>query len=104
MVRPPCRRCWAGPAWAWSRPAVATCGTGAPSLTTEERTTAMMRPLFGLLLATTLCAARAQDTSAVFDPSRLKGRAHGTPNEVLVLGTPHLAGLPKSFDPATLRG
>lgn len=64
----------------------------------------MMRPLLGLLLAATLSGAYAQDTASVFDPARLKGPAHGTPNEVMVLGAAHLSQLPKSFDPATLQG
>jgi hypothetical protein len=68
----------------------------------------MMRPLRGLLLAALCCAANAQtdtyDTAAVFDPAKLKGPAHGTPNEVMVLGTAHLSHLPKSFDPASLGG
>jgi hypothetical protein len=58
--------------------------------------------MFGLMLAATLSAAYAQDTASVFDPSKLKGPAHGTPNEVIVLGTAHLSHLPKTFDPATL--
>lgn|GEM_PF-5231424 len=55
----------------------------------------MMRPLLALLLAATFCAANAQtgtyNTASVFDPSKLKGPAHGTPNEVMVLGTAHLS-------------
>jgi len=38
----------------------------------------------------------------VFDPAKLKGPAHGTPNDVMVLGTSHLSQLPKSFDPASV--
>jgi hypothetical protein len=64
----------------------------------------MMRPLTGLLLAAALSTAQAQESGRVFDPSMLKGPAHGTPNEVVVLGTPHLSQLPKSFDPALLAG
>lgn len=67
-----------------------------------------MRPLLGMFLATTFCAASAQtgayDTAGVFDPSKLKGPARATPNEVMVLGTTHLSHMPKSFDPVTLRG
>jgi len=62
----------------------------------------MLRSMSGLLLAATLSAAYARDTAGVFDPSRLKGPAHGRPNEVMVLGSAHLSHLPKSFDPATL--
>jgi hypothetical protein len=68
----------------------------------------MMRPLLGLLLAAMFRAADAQtggyDTTSVFDPSKLKGPAHGRPNEVMVLGTAHLSQLPKVFDPASLDG
>jgi hypothetical protein len=68
----------------------------------------MKRPLLGLLLAALACAAgaqtRAYDTAAVFDPSTLKGPQHGTPNEVMVLGTAHLSQLPKGFDPAAVGG
>lgn len=34
-----------------------------------------------------------------FDPSRLKGPIHGTPNAVMVLGSPHLAQLSNAFRP-----
>jgi hypothetical protein len=65
----------------------------------------MLRSIFGLLLAASLsAAAHAQDTASVFDPGKLKGPAHGRPNEVIVLGTAHLSHMPKSFDPATLGG
>lgn len=37
-----------------------------------------------------------------FDPRAHKGPKTGVPNQVAVLGTPHLSGLNKSFDPATL--
>lgn len=56
------------------------------------------------LLAATLCAAHAEDGAAAFDPATLKGPAHGTPNDVMVLGTAHLSQLPKAFDPAALGG
>jgi hypothetical protein len=38
----------------------------------------------------------------VFDPSALKGPAKGKQNEVMVLGTAHLAQLPSTFLPASL--
>lgn len=47
--------------------------------------------------------AAAQGYQPDFDPSKLKGPASGTPNEVLVLGTPHLSQLPASFDPVNLQ-
>ncbi len=53
-----------------------------------------------ILLAT---SAQAQDYQPAFHPETLKGPPHGAANEVLVLGTAHLSGLPKSFDPATLK-
>lgn len=62
-----------------------------------------MLPRFrNLLLVTLLCAARAgaQEPAGIFDPSTLKGRAHGKPNEVIVLGTAHLSTLPAPFEPA----
>lgn len=60
----------------------------------------------GLLMAAMLCAAstNAQERAPRFDPSRLKGPAKGPPNEVLVLGTLHLAQLPDTFQPDSLRG
>jgi len=65
----------------------------------------MMQRVAGLLVTTMLCAAgaRAQEPAGIFDPSTLKGPAKGTPNEVMVLGTAHLAQLPATFQPASLR-
>lgn len=60
--------------------------------------------LTALLLSMTLCgAAAAQDYRPDFDPSTFKGPAAGPANEVLVLGTAHLSGLPKTFKPASLQ-
>jgi hypothetical protein len=47
--------------------------------------------------------AGAQGHQPDFDPSTLKGPASGTPNEVLVLGSPHLSQLPSSFNAAKLQ-
>jgi hypothetical protein len=47
-------------------------------------------------------AARAQDYRPTFHPDTLKGPPAGKVNEVLVLGTTHLSGLPKPFDMALL--
>ncbi|ATC34579.1 hypothetical protein CA606_14215 [Caulobacter vibrioides] len=47
-------------------------------------------------------AAHAQDYRPSFHPDTLKGPPPGAANEVLVLGTIHLSGLPKTFDPKTL--
>lgn len=51
-----------------------------------------------LALGMVVTAAHAQDYRPSFHPAELKGPPAGTPNEVLVLGTPHLSGL-KSFAP-----
>lgn len=56
-----------------------------------------------LLIATLLyAAATAVGARQPFDPAALKGPAKGTPNEVMVLGTPHLRSLPDTFRPASL--
>ena len=63
----------------------------------------MLRHILTAVLATaSAIAAAAPGYHPAFDPSALKGPSVGAPNEVLVLGTPHLSGLPESFDPATL--
>ncbi|MGI4718358.1 MAG: DUF5694 domain-containing protein [Janthinobacterium lividum] len=63
-----------------------------------------MRPPYVFLAAALLSgAAAAQTYRPDFAPSTLKGPAAGPANEVLVLGTPHLSGLPKTFAPANLR-
>jgi hypothetical protein len=61
------------------------------------------RCIFLLLAAALSRAAAAQGHVPGFDPSKLKGPASGTANEVLVLGSIHLSSLPPSFDPASLR-
>jgi hypothetical protein len=63
----------------------------------------MLQRVTGLMVATLLCAMSATNASAQsFDPSKLKGPAKGTPNDVMVLGTAHLAHLPAAFQPAGL--
>jgi hypothetical protein len=62
----------------------------------------MLQRLTGLLAAALLCAATA-NAQDIFDPSKLKGPAKGTPNEVLVLGTAHLKYLPAAFQPGSLK-
>lgn len=47
-------------------------------------------------------AFAATNVHPKFDPSHLKGSETGLPNEVLVLGTPHLSGLSANFDPKFL--
>jgi hypothetical protein len=54
--------------------------------------------LAALLWTNAVCAQ-----TTTFDPSRLKGPAAGPANDVIVLGTPHLRGLPAAFQPASLR-
>ncbi|MDB5960025.1 MAG: hypothetical protein JWP59_1319 [Massilia sp.] len=46
--------------------------------------------------------ALAQAYQPDFNPALFKGPATGVPNEVMVLGSPHLSQLPKSFDPVNL--
>ena len=48
------------------------------------------------------CAATAQ-TYQPFDTSKLKGPRTGAPNELLVLGSPHLSGLPAAFTPEQIQ-
>jgi hypothetical protein len=64
----------------------------------------MLKRIIGLLVAT-ICVASvsAQEPKGIFDPSALKVRAKGNPNEVIVLGTAHLAQLPSAFQPASLQ-
>lgn len=66
----------------------------------------MLKRMTGLAIATVLCAASAGagagESAGVFDPSKLKGPAKRAPNEVMVLGTAHLAQLPATFQPAAL--
>lgn len=63
-----------------------------------------MKRIIGLLAVATLCVANASARNApeVFDPSALKGPTKGKQNEVIVLGTAHLAQLPATFQPASL--
>jgi hypothetical protein len=63
----------------------------------------MLQRVTGLLAATALLCAASAHAQDIFDPSKLKGPAKGTPNEVLVLGTAHLSGLKAPFQPASLR-
>lgn len=56
--------------------------------------------LIGTLLAGGMLAGTVQ--AQAFDPGAHKGPQHGVQNEVMVLGTPHLSGMPKTFDPSTL--
>jgi Family of unknown function (DUF5694) len=44
-------------------------------------------------------SAQAQSYQPSFRPSEMRDRSAARPNELLVLGTPHLSGLPQSFRP-----
>jgi hypothetical protein len=70
----------------------------------QKRSGEILKRIIGLLGVTTLCmaSASAQNAARVFDPSALKGPAKGKQNEVMVLGTAHLAQLPPTFQPASL--
>ncbi len=65
-----------------------------------------MLPRLASYLFLGLCStgALAADASyrPTFHPDQLKGPPAGRPNEVLVLGSPHLSSLPKTFEPAML--
>ena len=52
-----------------------------------------------LLLAVPVSSAGAQDYRPAFRPDTLTDRPAGRANEVAVLGTPHLSGLPAGFRP-----
>lgn len=54
----------------------------------------------GLYSASALAGSPGYQPS--FHPDQLKGPPAGRPNEVLVLGSPHLSALPASFAPAQL--
>lgn len=56
--------------------------------------------LIGTLLAGWMLAETAQ--AQTFDPGAHKGPQQGVQNEVAVLGTSHLSGMPETFDPSTL--
>ena len=64
----------------------------------------MLQRVTGLLMAAMLCtaSASARESAQIFDPSKLKGPAKGTANDVLVVGTAHLSQLPATFQPASL--
>ncbi|MEP9401577.1 DUF5694 domain-containing protein [Sphingomonas silueang] len=66
----------------------------------------VLRLLAGIVagaLLTAGAAAAAQEYRPAFRPDRMKGPPPGPANEVLVLGTTHLSGLPRGFDPALLQ-
>lgn len=55
-----------------------------------------------LTLATPITAISAQ--TGIFEPAKLKPALPGPPDELLILGTPHLSGWPETFKPAALGG
>lgn len=59
----------------------------------------MLRAILTVGLLALSTAAAAQTYTPDFHPDRLKGPHTGTPNAVLVLGTPHLSQLPPAFTP-----
>lgn len=64
----------------------------------------MMRHAFPAALAgcLTLACAAAAVAAPSFDPRQHRTPLAGAPTAVMVLGSPHLSGLPDSFDPRTL--
>jgi len=56
----------------------------------------MLSILFAIFMVS--CSASEQAYTPSFDPSQHKGPQNGLQNQVLVLGTPHLSGLPDSFE------
>lgn len=63
-----------------------------------------MRGMFCLVISMAVSGvAAAQGYQPDFVPSALKGPATGAPNEVLVLGSPHISQMPPAFDTANLR-
>lgn len=64
-----------------------------------------MLRLYAMAVAAVSCAvgaASAQTYHPAFDPAAHKGPRIGIPNQVMVLGTPHLRTLPENFDAADL--
>ncbi len=66
-------------------------------------------PTFKLRKPASICSllffigsAQATEPAMIFNPAQLKGPAKGSPNQVFVLGTPHLSGLAGKFQPAHL--
>ena len=67
----------------------------------------LMSSLFQFLLAlagmaSVATTSLAQNYNPSFHPDQLKGLSTDKPNAVLVLGTPHLSGLPETFQPESL--
>ena len=58
---------------------------------------------FLLMVCFHMTSLNAQPYEPAFQPDEMEDRPGGPPNEVLVLGTPHLRGLPDSFQPNMVR-
>lgn len=59
----------------------------------------LILPALALMLTACVGQASSQPYRPGFDPSRLDDRPKGTPNRVLVVGTPHLSQLSNAFKP-----
>ena len=59
----------------------------------------MLRTVFAVALLAVTAPAAMQTYRPDFDPSQLKGPHVGSPNTVMVLGSPHLSQLPPTFTP-----
>lgn len=57
--------------------------------------------LFAALLLT-VAVSPSPPYEPAFDPGKLKDKVAGAPNEALILGSPHLSGLPGTFEPENL--
>lgn len=58
--------------------------------------------MFLLALCSASALAAEPSYQPAFHPEQLKGPPAGRPNQVLVLGSPHLSGMPETFAPAQL--
>lgn len=68
---------------------------------TPRRSAAVAAAVLAALLSSP-GAALAQETTARFDPRDWRERVAGQRTQVLVLGSPHLSGAPRTFDPEVL--
>src|SRR5690606_24106595 len=82
---------------AWARPPL----NGEPPFRRRSMKLARIAALFA---AATVVAtpALAQTVDAPFDPREYQTQVHGRLTQVLVIGTPHLSGVPDDFDTAVL--
>ncbi|ESZ86775.1 MAG: hypothetical protein Q27BB25_12220 [Blastomonas sp. CACIA14H2] len=73
-----------------------------PDHSRDTRRPAWAIPFAAALSLAAAAPVAAQDYRQGFHPDTLKGPPQGAPNEVLVLATPHLSGLPDNITPAKL--